>query len=1210
MRLKSLTLVGFKSFADKTTFEFHEGVTCVVGPNGCGKSNVVDAFKWVLGEQSAKSLRGGEMLDVIFNGTSQRRSAGYAEVSVTFEDAAGVLPDSAAGKEAAEARKEDRTIAISRRLYRSGESEYRINKELARLKDIREMFMDTGVGADAYSLIEQGRVEAFLQANAADRRALFDEAAGISRYKARRREALRRLERVEQNLLRLTDILGEVQKRLRSIKYQAGKARNYQAYSERLKELRSLFSLAEYHRLSGERRAGQARADELTDALSRLSARADRLEASRSAAETEVADLEAQARALDGQISELNAQLAACRQREQMLAARATELADSIATDAARREQLEARIESYEAQVQGHRQRLEALTGQLEDLAQREAALREESAREAQQLAQLRGSLEDEKNGTVDLLRRTAQLHNEINTHGLRRDNLHTQRQRLAGRSEEISGSLENLFARRSGEQGRLDQIRAVLSDSQSRLDATHVRQGELEAEEDRLEGRISRARQDYSALRSRQGVLEEMQRRYEGLGEGVRRALAAVAEGKLPFVRGVLGDFLETDLAHAEVIEAALGGAEQRLVADRLDDVLESAPKLRELLAGGGGVELICLDRIAGRGDDPRPEPVPGAIARASEWVRRDGSLAAVVDALLGGTLVVESLCRARMIAAADARPWRFVTLAGEVLEADGRVRIGSGAAPAGIISRRSELAELAGRLVESQRAIDLLEARRREVRAERDHQAEVAKALRTAVYEANAERVEHETVLDGLVEQIAELEKEAPLVAEEVRQLAAEIDAAVRAQGEAKDQADQLEQLRRKRESEIARLTEAIAEASRRVESVAAERTAAQVRLAEARQKRDGLSETLAHVASAAEGARQELAELAAQIEQARQRRVAAEQGAAEAHQSQKDLSERKAALVAEGEELGESRRSLAARLEEVRKELIEQRRRHEELAAAAGEQRVQLGEVEVRIETLIARTSEELGMDLPALYGGYQHDDQRDWEAVKTEIADLRSKIERLGNVNLDAIAEQDELQKRDEFLTGQMEDVRSSQRQLAELIRKINMESRRRFEESFQAVRSHFNELFRKLFGGGKADIVLTDSEDVLESGIEIVARPPGKELRSLSLLSGGEKTMTALSLMFSFFKARPSPFCLLDEVDAALDEANTQRFVLLVREFLGLSQFVVISHAKRTIAMADQIYGVTMQTPGVSTRIAVRFEDAAEMAEQPTEAVGA
>ncbi len=314
MKLKALTLVGFKSFADKTTFEFHEGVTCVVGPNGCGKSNVIDAFKWVLGERSARSLRGDAMQDVIFNGTAERRSAGLAEVSLTFEDPTGVLrlpgEDRPAGGDGQEDEPE-RTITITRRLYRSGESEYLINNQPARLRDIREMFMDTGVGCDAYSLIEQGKVEAFLQASAQDRRAVFDEAAGISKYKARKREAIRRLERVEQNLLRLMDILGEVQKRLRSIKYQAGKARRYQAFTTRLRELRSLFSLAEYHRLTVCRRELQATAAAATDALANLAARIDQLEASRSAVDAELADLEAKSRAIDARTAEVSAQLVA-----------------------------------------------------------------------------------------------------------------------------------------------------------------------------------------------------------------------------------------------------------------------------------------------------------------------------------------------------------------------------------------------------------------------------------------------------------------------------------------------------------------------------------------------------------------------------------------------------------------------------------------------------------------------------------------------------------------------------------------------------------------------------------------------------------------------------------------------------------------------------------------------------------------------------------
>ena len=587
MKLKALTLVGFKSFADKTTFEFHDGVTCIVGPNGCGKSNVVDAFKWVLGEQSAKSLRGGEMLDVVFNGTSQRRSSGYAQVSLTFEDAAGVLGQSTDDDPA-------RTVVISRRLYRSGESEYMINKKPARLKDIREMFLDTGVGVDAYSLIEQGKVEIFLQSSPDARRAVFDEAAGISRYKARRREASRKLERVEQNLLRLVDVLGEVQKRLRSIKYQAGKARSYQKHSTRLGELRSLFAQAEYHRLHNRRREVQAEADAINDALAGLNAQIDRLQVAESAAGAELADLERSAHEIDGKIMAISGDATAATQRSEMLGARARELADEITSDVARCEKLEARIEANSQDSDAQQQMITQLEAELERLADRHESLAGQYTTEQGSARGLANQLEDEKDGTIELLRRTAQLHNEINTQTMRRESLHAQREKLSGRGEQIAQALEEMIAQRRGMQAKVSQASGVIAESKARLVEAQQRGGELASSVERVGLQLSQAEQDRSALIARQNVLEEMQRRFEGVGEGARRVLTAVREGRVSFIRGMLGDFIEADVSRAGVIEAALGGAEQRLVADRLEDVLAARGELREMLADTDGAAVI----------------------------------------------------------------------------------------------------------------------------------------------------------------------------------------------------------------------------------------------------------------------------------------------------------------------------------------------------------------------------------------------------------------------------------------------------------------------------------------------------------------------------------------------------------------------------------------------------------------------------------------
>ena len=1233
MKLKSLSLCGFKSFADKTVFSFHDGITCIVGPNGCGKSNVVDAFKWVLGEQSAKSLRGGEMLDVIFNGTSARRSAGFAEVALTFEDFAGVLggggqaqpdPGLELDSDADAAQKprkrpaipQEGSVTIARRLYRSGESEYLVNNKPARLKDIREMFLDTGAGVDAYSVIEQGRVESFLQASAADRRALFDEAAGISKYKARKKEALRRLERVEQNLLRLNDILAEVAKRLRSIKYQAGKARNYQEYSAKLAELRSLFSLAEYHRLGKQRKELQAQADGLTDQLAGLNAQIDQLETARTATETELADLERLSRELDAKLATVTAQVDTCQQRVEMLTARVKELSDAVATDLARCEQLEAHLQTTAGEIAGQQQRMGELEGQLEQLAGQEQAIRTSQSEAASTLQQIRAQLEDEKNGTIDLLRRTSQLHNELNAQVLRRENLSGHRQRLTGRAEEIAQALENLLARQAGLKTRLEEVASVLADTQQRLGQTQQRARQLEQEDLQVSEELSRAQQAHSAMLSRQSVLDEMQRRLEGVGEGVRRVHQAGNEGRLAFVRGMLGEFIDTDVAHARTIQAALAGVEQHLLAERLTDVLDAAGTIAQLVGDTDSVEFICLDTLTKPQANEKPQAEsakppadinlagqvpsdPAILAGAMDWVRCDSSVAGAVQSVLGRTLIVASLADAARIAAVNPL-WRFVTQAGEILEADGHVRIGAGQNAAGVIWRKSELADLARRLTDSQDRIDQLTERRRQIRTDRQHADGLISSLRTAVYEANTERVEQQSLLERAGEQITELRREEPLLDSEVRQLAEQIEQAVRKEHEAQQRAGELEALRQEREAAIAALQVRHDEAAKRQEALNADMTSARVAVAEAQQKRAALRDTIGRLQRACEGTRVELEGLRRQIEQSRQRQQEAQQGIAQGQNEIHTLLEQKAELTREAAETAESRRGLEQRLAEIRASVAAARKSHEGLANQLNALRVQLGEAEVRIEGLIARTKEELNLDLPSSYALYRHDEGRDWEAVRQEIADLRGKIERLGNVNLDAIAEQDELTQREKFLAGQLEDIKSSQGQLAELIKRINAESRRRFEESYQAVRSHFNDLFRKLFGGGKADILLSNPDDALESDIEIVARPPGKELCSITLMSGGEKTMTALALLFSFFKARPSPFCLLDEVDAALDEANTGRFTQLVREFLSSSQFVMISHSKRTIAMADQIYGVTMQEPGVSRQISVKFEEAARL----------
>jgi len=1202
MKLTKLVLSGFKSFADRTEFEFDDGISCIVGPNGCGKSNVVDAVKWVLGEQSPKSLRASEMLDVVFNGSSSRRPSGGAEVTLTFDNSKGMLrPNGADGEQPTD------VVAVTRRLFRSGASEYLINKTPCRLRDIREMFMDTG---NAYSLIEQGRVEGFLQASQDERRSIFDEAAGISKYKARKKEAERRLERVEQNLLRVGDILAEVQKRLRSIKYQAGKARNYQAYSERLKDLRSLYFLANYHTLCAGRAEMQKMLDAGSDALAHVSARIDQLLSAQSAAEVEGVDLERNARRVQGQIAAVSGQITACEERAEVLEDRIKELGEQLVATSARCEEMEAKIEQLHERAERSRLELERVENSAADLALNYESLSDQHRNVQLEITRLQERLEDEKAGMIDLLRRTAQLHNEIHGLGIRREGLHGRHDRLMGRAEEIDQSLSDILTERAQAETKLRDVEEVLGDAGRRLAQTRGRTDELHQSRLETQQALAEAREARSAVGSRMDALREMQQKLEGVGAGVRAALAARSRGRLGAIKGMLGDFIQTDSTRALVVEAALASADQQLLVDTLADAQAVAAELGEIIGDRGAVELLCLDHLAAFSQDFPAGDCPHVIARVIDWVRFDAELAPAMWRLLGRTLVVPSLAAACVAAEAAPAGFRFVTLTGELLEADGRVRLGAANKAAGVISRRSELIELESRREQLDRRIADLQQRAVKSGEELTRLDEMQQKLRTVIYEANTERVEWRSRLTQRNEQIEKLERERPLIAADLESIAAEIDEAIRAEHEAREKAAELERANARRQGQIEAIDEQIAAAGRRRDKLAQNMTELKVALGRAEEKTESIRDLLTALARQGDQMSQDLTAGRSEIDLVRRRRQEAEAGVRAAREQIDLLYARQKKLDIEAGELEETRSGLGERLEEIRTELSAQRKAHEAAGNEVNSRKVALGEADVRIENLITRASEEMGMDLLELYRSYEHDDSRDWDAVETEIKELRGKIERLGNVNLDAITEQDELEHRREFLDTQLADVKTSQNQLNELIRRINRQSTKLFNETFQAVRENFQQLFRKLFGGGRADIYLTDPDDVLESGIEIVARPPGKELRSLSLLSGGEKTMTALALLFSIFRAKPSPFCLLDEVDAALDETNTERFSRLLQEFNDNSQFIIISHAKRTMGMAGVLYGVTMQEAGVSKRISVRFEDVGHKIDTELQPAGA
>ncbi len=1188
MILKRITVSGFKSFCDRVDFDFGAGVTCIVGPNGCGKSNVVDAFKWVLGEQSARSLRGRQMTDMIFNGSSSRKSSSVAQVDLVFDNADRSLP------------LDHEEITVTRKLYRSGESEYLVNQQASRLKDIRDMFLDTGVGVDAYSVIEQGKVDSLLQSSPQDRRIIFDEAAGISRYKARRKEAERKLERTGQNLLRVADIIEELEKRLRSVKLQAGKARSYKEYEARLNELRSSYALAEFHRFTQESAALHREVAACSDEATALRTEIDRLEVEGVQATLHMDRLAEEIGVTENALVSAKSQQAAqveriegARRRIEEQAIIAQRAAERITTDTARQTDAEQALSAELAAAESLQQETQDLHTQTDQLNEQDRTL-------ARALTEALATLEDEKTGIIDLVRRSAQVHNEITRLNTHRESLVDQKGRLAVRDAQITAELEGMLQQRAELEMRVREVDNLIADQTRTLTDKKAEAGRVNHLRQQLFEELATAKERRSALLSRRELLQDLQRRMEGVGAGVRTVLNykhKLAEidraGEADWIVGLVADIFDADIEHAAFIEAALGEIDQHLV-------VTAARKLFDFEAAQGElperITAICLDRLPPILNDRDFAGQDGVIARASDLVRYHESFGQIARHLLGRTFIVESLEVAQRLAADDVSGHRFVTRRGEVLEPDGRVRIGPAGTRAGLISRKSELADLDTQLLQLDATIERLADQLNRTQAEAQHLEGVQQELRTAIYESNTARVEAVSALTRITDTVDRLTTEQPLIARETKMLDVQIHEVFARSEQGGRSLDDMERENKARE-------ERIGEHQQRIDVLVADRSRLQEQQTQARVRAGQLAEKRAAVTDRTNTLRRTLRELeqalsSAQhdVQQCEARMDEARRTIAAGEEEVKSLALRIADLDDAATRLRHERDALRLEMDARQQAIKTSRVRLEEVEARLHEHQMRFAETTVRRDELTTRTREEMNIDLAERYASYEYQEQ-DWSAVEAEITELRGKMDRLGNVNLDAITELEELEQRHTFLTGQRDDLVNSQKQLEQLIAMLNSESKDRFMESFTQIRENFRGLFRKLFGGGRADIILEDQENVLESGIEIVAQPPGKDLQIISLMSGGEKSMTAIALLMSIFKTRPAPFAIMDEVDAALDEANNERFNRIIKEFVTESQFIIITHSRWTMNIGDRLYGITMQEPGVSTRVSVQFNEA-------------
>ena len=1185
MYLKALEIQGFKSFPDKTVLNFGEDITAIVGPNGSGKSNISDAIRWVMGEQSSKSLRGVKMEDVIFGGTETRNQMGFAQVTLVLDNTEHIFP-----------RMEESEVAVTRRYYRSGESEYYINKQSVRLRDVNELFMDTGMGREGYSIVGQGKIDEILSVKSADRREIFEEAAGISKFRHRKEETERKLERTEENLVRINDKIAELELQVGPLRSQAEKAKKYLILRDELRTLEISVWLENLDKiktdsikLNTDYALAQQELERANAALDELYAASEQFAEKAHANDMEQERLRTECAELDAKRSEEDAAVAVLRTGIEHNRANIERVENDLRDQSGRAESLtaqiaakHARIEELAAQAAELEEELRAFLAQAEELARTAGeagseveALRAKEALAASDAADCRADVSAINAGLAELAERRAALEAE---------------------SESVDGQLAE--KRRAASASR-----RALEEAQEEADAVR---NIISGHTLKMEGRVKReetARQksidltmEKNNLDSRIHLLSEMEKEYEGFNKAVRLIMQAAEKNALRGVHGPVANLMTTDKRYAVAIEIALGAGMQNVVVDREEDAKSAINFLKQ--RDGGRATFLPLTAI--RGDVLREAGVEreyGYVGVASQLVQFDKRYAEIFNNLLGRTVVVEDMDCGIAIARKYSNRFRIVTLDGQVLNRGGSMTGGSVSRSAGILSRANELKELTAR---REALTEKLDAALREAdEAKRD--------LNAAQYELDVAREQQRGAEDAVLRLTGE-KKQYDMLLESLRtresDIAAELESITARTEELKKAAAAREEEIKKHEAEAARC---------RAESE--EKLAGQNEL-----QRDSAhlgdeiaarKSTLAGFTAERETTERALGDLETLAQQMRGdedgRRALIEDYRAKIKAAEEEIAQHDA-VTASLRADAEKRRAELAELAEAKLTLEGERSANDRRYRECNELLSQTQAAAGRLEQKRVTAAMEEKQILDKLWESYElshsaaQEQRIELESVpkaSRRINELKREINGLGNVNVGAIEEFDRVNTRYTYLTGQRDDVEKAKEELLGVIENITSEMTVIFKEQFALIRESFQETFLELFGGGKATLELEDENAVLDCGIEIKVQPPGKALKTLSLLSGGEKAFVAIALYFAILKVHPTPFCVMDEIEAALDEPNVIRVAHYMRRICDKTQFIVITHRRGTMEAADVLYGVTMQERGVSKVLTINMNDMAK-----------
>ena len=1180
MYLKSIEIQGFKSFANKLLFEFHNGITGIVGPNGSGKSNVADAVRWVLGEQRIKQLRGASMQDVIFSGTELRKPQGFAYVAITLDNGDHQLAI------------DYDEVTVSRRLYRSGESEYRINGSACRLKDINELFYDTGIGKEGYSIIGQGQIDKILSGKPEDRRELFDEAAGIVKYKRRKAIAQKKLEDEQANLVRVSDILTELEKQVGPLERQSRSAREYLQLKEELKICDANQFLLDTENTQGQLKTVENRRRLLSGDVEETKQKAD--------------DLRKEYDALEEKLTKLDDELTADRNalNEAAMAKSTSEgqinvLREQIHTEEANEEHYKSRKEAiandmahYEEQLASYKKNRQNAEEHAKDAGERLETAKNQLQEADSTIQSLEAAIEQAKSDIIQALNEKAGL-------TAKQQRYETMLEQVNLRRSEVSQKLLRFKSDESVQDEKINQEKASLDKIQEQLETAQFAAEEAEdamitaqKEVQRLNKNLNNTQQEYHMAHTKLESLRNLAERYDGYGNSIRRVMEV--RDRIHGIRGVVADIITTEKKYETAIETALGGSIQNIVTDSE----ETAKRLIEYLKKNkyGRATFLPLTS-AGKNQSPFPKPEalkePGVLGLASSLVQADAEYEGLIRYLLGRVVVADTIDHAIAIARKYHYSLRIVTLEGELLNAGGSMTGGAFKNTSNLLGRRREIEELENscngylKQAESiQQELSIQEGTASEKKEEAD---QLRKQIQQLVLQENTIRINISTLEDKKNE-IAESSTD---LVNEHAQLEEQIYEISQSRSSLTEEAHRLEERNKESETLISEKNLLLEQAKIDREAHSSHLSSLQLECAsldqqltftsENEKRVNGeirkLKEEEAALEKGKKDSRSAIEEKEAKIKEIQEQIQTSSEDNSQLEEAIKNISEEKEAVSRQQKNLFQKREEISTRLSDLDKDLFRVQAQAEKL--------------EEHLESLASYMWSEYEMTLSQARE-LKKEEFSSLPEIRRQIENLKGKIKALGNINVNAIEDYKEVSERYEFMRTQHEDLVNAQAELEKIIEELDTGMRRQFDEKFREIRAEFDKVFKELFGGGRGTLELLEGEDILEAGIQIIAQPPGKKLQNMMQLSGGEKALTAISLLFAIQNLKPSPFCLLDEIEAALDDSNVDRFAGYLHKLTKNTQFIVITHRRGTMMSADRLYGITMQEKGVSTLVSVNL----------------